>query len=144
MKFVSQLLFLAAAGTQAQVCDVPRPDLKPDGMTFAPAVIDEYKSLAAANPASAEDLYLYGRVLTGTKTPEAIASLDRALAADEHYTPAFARDYVNKLVPSLSLPTNWIVDTEGVSKLEKLGFGDANGKWIDDTKEKIENVAKTK
>jgi hypothetical protein len=144
MKFVSQLLFLAAAGTQAQVCDVPRPDLQPEDMTYAPSTIAEDKSLAAAKPKSAEDLYLYGRVLTGTKTPEAIASLDRALAADEHYTPAFARDYVNKLVPSLSLPTNWIVDTEGVSKLEKLGFGDANGKWIDDTKEKIENVAKTK
>jgi thiol-disulfide isomerase/thioredoxin len=44
-----------------------------------------------------------------------------------------APGYVNKLVPELSIPRNWIVDADGVLRLEHVGFGSGGDKWVDDT-----------
>jgi thiol-disulfide isomerase/thioredoxin len=40
--------------------------------------------------------------------------------------------YVNKLVPELSIPRNWIVDANGVLKTERIGFGSGDDKWVDE------------
>src|ERR1039458_2418687 len=40
--------------------------------------------------------------------------------------------YVNKLVPELSIPRNWIVDVNGVLKAERIGFGSGDDKWVDE------------
>jgi hypothetical protein len=40
--------------------------------------------------------------------------------------------YVNKLVPELSIPRNWIVDADGVLKAERIGFGSGDDKWVDE------------
>lgn len=43
-----------------------------------------------------------------------------------------ARAYVDALVPSLSIPRNWIVNKEGVLKRESVGFGSSSkGDWVD-------------
>lgn len=38
-----------------------------------------------------------------------------------------ASDYVDQLMPALSIPQNWIVDASGKWQWEQLGFGDAEG-----------------
>ena len=43
-----------------------------------------------------------------------------------------ASGYVAKLVPELSIPRNWIVDAEGVLKMERIGFGNGEDKWVDE------------
>lgn len=43
-----------------------------------------------------------------------------------------ALGYVNKLVPELSIPRNWIVDADGVLRQERVGFGSGEDKWVDD------------
>lgn len=58
------------------------------GPLYGQAAIDQYKDLLAKNPDDAEFLYLYGRTLVGTKTPEAITLFERALAKDAKYAPA--------------------------------------------------------
>ena len=35
-------------------------------------------------------------------------------------------------VPELSIPRNWIVDAEGVLRLERIGFGNGEDKWVDE------------
>jgi thiol-disulfide isomerase/thioredoxin len=43
-----------------------------------------------------------------------------------------ASGYVAKLVPELSIPRNWIVNADGVLKMERIGFGNGEDKWIDE------------
>jgi thiol-disulfide isomerase/thioredoxin len=43
-----------------------------------------------------------------------------------------ASGYVTHLVPELSIPRNWIVDPDGVLKMERIGFGSGDDKWIDE------------
>lgn len=43
-----------------------------------------------------------------------------------------ASGYVAKLVPELSIPRNWIVDADGVLKMERIGFGNGEDKWVDE------------
>jgi len=43
-----------------------------------------------------------------------------------------AAAYVNKLVPELSIPRNWIIDADGVMRQEVIGFGRASEKWVDE------------
>jgi thiol-disulfide isomerase/thioredoxin len=43
-----------------------------------------------------------------------------------------ASGYVARLVPELSIPRNWIVDADGVLKMERIGFGDGEDKWVDE------------
>jgi thiol-disulfide isomerase/thioredoxin/tetratricopeptide (TPR) repeat protein len=42
-----------------------------------------------------------------------------------------ASGYVAKLVPELSIPRNWIVDADGVLKMERIGFGTGDDNWVD-------------
>lgn len=46
---------------------------------------------------------------------------------------------VHSLVPSLGIPLNWIADTNGVVRLEKVGFG-GEEKWADEVLEIIEKA----
>ncbi len=46
---------------------------------------------------------------------------------------------IHSLVPSLGIPMNWIVDTSGVVRQEKVGFG-AEEKWADETLGLIEKA----
>jgi hypothetical protein len=50
-----------------------------------------------------------------------------------------AEPLVNSLIPMLTIPTNWIVDTDGVVRLERIGFG-ADEKWADQAIETIEKA----
>ena len=43
-----------------------------------------------------------------------------------------AGDYVHNLVPELSIPRNWIVDRDGVLRMEKIGFGMGDDQWVND------------
>jgi thiol-disulfide isomerase/thioredoxin len=43
-----------------------------------------------------------------------------------------ASGYVAKLVPELSIPRNWIVDADGVLKMERIGFGNGEDGWVDE------------
>ena len=43
-----------------------------------------------------------------------------------------ASGYVAKLVSELSIPRNWIVDADGVLKMERIGFGNGDDKWVDE------------
>ncbi len=43
-----------------------------------------------------------------------------------------AAAYVDKLVPELSIPRNWIVDADGVLRQERIGFGPGGDKWVDE------------
>ena len=43
-----------------------------------------------------------------------------------------ASGYVTRLVPELSIPRNWIVDADGVLKMERIGFGNGEDKWVDE------------
>ena len=49
-----------------------------------------------------------------------------------------AQAYVDKLVPSLSIPRNWIVDTQAVLRQESIGFNSgADDKWVEKMAEVI-------
>jgi len=50
-----------------------------------------------------------------------------------------AQFLVNSLVPMLGIPTNWIVDTNGVVRLERVGFG-GDEKWADQAIETLEKT----
>ncbi|MGI8742724.1 MAG: redoxin domain-containing protein [Bryobacteraceae bacterium] len=58
------------------------------GPVYRQPVIDEYKALLSKHAGDPEYLYLYGRTLVGTRTPEAISTFDQALAKDPKYAPA--------------------------------------------------------
>ena len=63
---------------------------------------------------------------------------------DHGYTfPAIlAYNYLNSAAPSLGLPTNWIVDREGVRRLQTGGFGADGEAWLRDVLANIDTVAK--
>lgn len=50
----------------------------------------------------------------------------------------FAGFLMRDLVPSLGIPLNWIVDTEGVVRLEDVGFGGNADQWVDRMLEALE------
>ncbi|MDQ2898995.1 MAG: hypothetical protein M3Y07_04245, partial [Acidobacteriota bacterium] len=58
------------------------------GRVYRQPVIDEYKALLEKHAGAHEYLYLYGRALVGTRTPDAIAAFDQALAKDPRYALA--------------------------------------------------------
>src|SRR5438105_13673010 len=58
------------------------------GPVYRQAIIEEYKALLSKHAGDPEYLYLYGRTLVGTKTPDALAAFDQALAKDPKYAPA--------------------------------------------------------
>lgn len=47
---------------------------------------------------------------------------------------------MNQLVPSLGIPLNWIVDANGVVRLERVGFGGDGAKWVEEMAEAIEEA----
>jgi hypothetical protein len=47
------------------------------------------------------------------------------------FPAVFAGSLMRDLVPSLGIPLNWIVDSSGVVRLEKVGFGGDADKWED-------------
>lgn len=55
------------------------------------------------------------------------------LAENKYTFPVLpASGYVAKLVPELSIPRNWIVDADGILKMERIGFGNGEDKWVDE------------
>lgn len=89
MKLAALLLFSAAPIlVMAQVCANPHPELRSNGITYDPVIIEKYKDLVQKSSASADALYVYGRVLIGTDTREAINELDKALKVDPNYARA--------------------------------------------------------
>ena len=51
-----------------------------------------------------------------------------------------ANDYVRQLVPELSIPRNWILDVEGVLRLEKIGFGSGDDHCVDEMIDAMEKA----
>jgi hypothetical protein len=51
--------------------------------------------------------------------------------AQNHYTfpVVLAKALVDQLMPSISIPRNWIVDTAGVLRWESFGFDDRVADW---------------
>jgi thiol-disulfide isomerase/thioredoxin len=43
-----------------------------------------------------------------------------------------ASGYVARLVPELSIPRNWIVDADGAIRMERIGFGNGEDKWVEE------------
>ncbi len=43
-----------------------------------------------------------------------------------------ARLYVEKVVPYMSAPRNWIIDRNGVLAKEQLGFGGNGDQWVEE------------
>ena len=58
------------------------------GPVYRRSAIDEYRAHLEKHSGDPEYLYLYGRVLVGTKTPDAIAAFDQALGKDGRFAPA--------------------------------------------------------
>ncbi len=94
-------LFLFPALCAAQFCAAPiekqsndfwsqrtHQDSLRTGMVYRQAAIEEYRSLLEKHKGEPEYVYLYGRVLVGTKTPEAIALFDQVLEKDARFAPA--------------------------------------------------------
>jgi hypothetical protein len=52
----------------------------------------------------------------------------------------FAGFLMRDLVPSLGIPLNWIVDAEGVVRLEQVGFGSNADLWEERMLEALENA----
>ncbi|MBE3072737.1 MAG: hypothetical protein IMZ67_07150 [Acidobacteria bacterium] len=52
----------------------------------------------------------------------------------------FAGFLLRELVPSLGIPLNWIVDIEGVVRLEDVGFGGNADQWVDQMLEALEKA----
>lgn len=57
---------------------------------------------------------------------------------EHNYTfPALlASDYVSDLLPSLSIPQNWVADSGGAWQWQQIGFGDPE-KWQREMTEKL-------
>ena len=54
-----------------------------------------------------------------------------------------AQFLMHELVPSLGIPLNWIVDSRGVVRHERVGFGGPDSdKWVDQAVEAIEKIRK--
>ena len=58
------------------------------GLVYPDSVIAEYKALLALHPNDPKYLYLYGRTLIGTRTPDAIAAMNQALDHKPGFPPA--------------------------------------------------------
>jgi hypothetical protein len=50
-----------------------------------------------------------------------------------------AQSLVNSLAPTFTIPANWIVDADGVVRLERIGFG-SDEKWADQAIETMEKA----
>lgn len=53
-----------------------------------------------------------------------------------------ASSYISKLIPELSIPRTWIVDSDGVLRMERVGFGAGNDKWADEMIGVMEKIRK--
>jgi thiol-disulfide isomerase/thioredoxin len=52
-----------------------------------------------------------------------------------------AKSYIDKFLRELSIPRNWIVDSGGVLRSERIGFGTGDDKWVDDIVASLERAA---
>lgn len=50
-----------------------------------------------------------------------------------------SREYVEQLIPALSIPRNWIIDAKGVWRDEQIGF-DQDREWVTKMLQRIENI----
>jgi len=48
---------------------------------------------------------------------------------------------VDKMIPTIGVPRNWIVDPDGVVRQEQVGFGSAD-RWVEMMLEALEKAAK--
>jgi thiol-disulfide isomerase/thioredoxin len=48
-----------------------------------------------------------------------------------------AKFYIEKLLPSLSIPRNWIIDKDGVLRQEQIGFGGDGEVWVGEVLRKL-------
>ncbi len=48
---------------------------------------------------------------------------------------------VHDLMPSITIPLNWLVDSAGVVRFQRVGYGDL-AKWGEETLEQLEKVSK--
>lgn len=56
-----------------------------------------------------------------------------------------AKDYVQGITPDPEIPRLWVVDRDGVIRLENIGFDDsATGNWLSDTLEKLMRISSTR
>ena len=53
-----------------------------------------------------------------------------------------AQFLMHDLVPSLGIPLNWLVDSGGVIRLERVGFGGDGDKWVDEMLSALEKLRK--
>lgn len=58
------------------------------------------------------------------------------------FPAALAYEYLNTVVPTMILPRNWIVDAQGVRRLQATGFGSEGDGWIQDLLSNFDQVAK--
>jgi thiol-disulfide isomerase/thioredoxin len=52
-----------------------------------------------------------------------------------------ASGYVAKVVPELSIPRNWIVDSGGVLRMERIGFSSSDNNWAEAVIAEMEKVS---
>jgi thiol-disulfide isomerase/thioredoxin len=52
-----------------------------------------------------------------------------------------AKEYVDKFLNEVSIPRNWIVDSSGMLRSERIGFGNGEDKWVDDVIASLEKAA---
>jgi thiol-disulfide isomerase/thioredoxin len=72
------------------------------------------------------------RVLT-LNTDDNLGLILPFLEENKYTFPVLAASaYVNKLIPELSIPRNWIVDANGVLKAERIGFEGGDDRWVDE------------
>ncbi len=53
-----------------------------------------------------------------------------------------AQFLMRELVPSLGIPLNWFVDSGGIVRLERVGFGGDGDKWVEDMLAALEKLRK--
>ena len=76
-------------------------------------------------------------------TDENLGLIEPFLRDNKYSFPVLpARDYVDKVVPQLAIPRTWIVDADGVLRLERVGFGSGSDKWVDDMIAEMEKARK--
>ncbi len=51
-----------------------------------------------------------------------------------------AKFLVEQMVPSLGIPLNWILDANGVIRLERVGFDRENYSWVEQALQALEKV----
>jgi len=60
------------------------------------------------------------------------------------FPAALAYSYLNAVVPNIGLPRNWIVDRQGVRRLEAVGFGSDGDGWIRDLMANLDQIGKAR